>query len=75
MQARLPEEKLAALLEELSRFKDLYASHHRCTKRQLLSVIGKQGHTCRPHLLEMAVGHSTLGGRIGEENPNHRGHM
>ena len=47
MQARLPEEKLAALLEELSRFKDLYASHHRCTKRQLLSLIGKLAFACK----------------------------
>ena len=47
MQARLPDENLAALLEELSRFKDLYASHHRCTKRQLLSLIGKLAFACK----------------------------
>ena len=47
MQARLPEEKLAALLEELSRFKVLNASHHRCTKRQLLSLIGKLAFACK----------------------------
>ena len=47
MQARLPQDKLAALLEELSHFKLLHASCLRCTKRQLLSLIGKLAFTCK----------------------------
>ena len=46
-QARLPQEKLTALLEELSQFRLVYASHHRCTKRQLLSLIGKLAFACK----------------------------
>ena len=47
MQARLPQDKLAALREELSHFKLLHASCLRCTKRQLLSLIGKLAFSCK----------------------------
>ena len=47
IQARLPQDKLAALREELSHFKLLHASCLRCTKRQLLSLIGKLAFTCK----------------------------
>ena len=47
MQARLPQDKLAALREELSHFKLLHASCLRCTKRQLLSLIGKLTFACK----------------------------
>ena len=40
-QARLPAGKLEALLEELTNFTRLHASHRTRTKRQLLSLIGK----------------------------------
>ncbi len=46
-QARLPSEKLTALLEELSRFSSLYSCQSRCTKRQLLSLIGKLAFACK----------------------------
>ncbi len=46
-QARLPPEKLTALLEELSRFSSLYSCQGRCTKRQLLSLIGKLAFACK----------------------------
>ena len=42
-----PTRELTALLEELSQFRLLYASHHRCTKRQLLSLIGKLAFACK----------------------------
>ena len=42
-----PEEKLEALLEELSQFSRLDAAHHTCTKRQLLSLIGKLAFACK----------------------------
>ncbi len=47
MQARLPQEKLAALLEELAQFSLLHASRKSCTQRQLLSLIGKLAFTCK----------------------------
>lgn len=47
MQARLPEEKLAALLEELDMFSCLAQSRDTCTKRQLLSLIGKLAFACK----------------------------
>ena len=43
MQARLPEDKLSALLAELDTFTHL----HTCTKRQLLSLIGKLAFACK----------------------------
>ena len=46
-QACLPQEKLIALLEELSQFRLLYVSHHRCNKQQLLSLIGKLAFACK----------------------------
>ncbi len=46
-QARLPPEKLTALLEELSRFSSLYSCQSRCTKHQLLSLIGKLAFACK----------------------------
>jgi hypothetical protein len=47
MQARLPEEKLAALLEELLHFSLLPESGRTCSKRQLLSLIGKLAFACK----------------------------
>ena len=47
LQARLPEEKLAALLQELDQFSHLHSSQHTCTKRQLLSLIGKLAFACK----------------------------
>lgn len=47
MQARLPEEKLTTLLEELHAFSLLPSSNHTCTKRQLLSLIGKLAFACK----------------------------
>ena len=35
------------LMQELSQFRLIYASHHRCTKRQLLSLIGKLTFACK----------------------------
>ena len=47
MQACLPDDKLAALLEELTQFSHLCASQSTCTKRQLLSLIGKLAFACK----------------------------
>lgn len=47
MQARLPQDKLSALLDELLLFQQLYVSHQSCTKRQLLSLIGKLAFACK----------------------------
>lgn len=47
MQARLPKEKLDSLLEELQNFSTLYSTNRTCTKRQLLSLIGKLAFACK----------------------------
>ena len=44
MRARLPSDKLSALLEELKSFS---TAVHTCTKRQLLSLIGKLAFACK----------------------------
>ena len=47
LQAHLPEEKLAALLQELDQFSRLHSSQCTCTKRQLLFLIGKLVFACK----------------------------
>ena len=47
LQARLPEEKLAALMKELLKFSLLPDSSRTCSKRQLLSLIGKLAFACK----------------------------
>ena len=47
MRARLPEEKLSALLEELRGFNSLHLNEGLCTKRRLLSLIGKLAFACK----------------------------
>ena len=47
MRARLPPDKLTALMEELNNFSLLHSSSHTCTKRQLLSLIGKLSFACK----------------------------
>ena len=46
-EAKLPDEKLAALLSELTEFKTLAASRQTCSKRKLLSLIGKLSFACK----------------------------
>ena len=46
-QARLPQEKLTSLLEELHSFILLHSTERMCTKRQLLSLIGKLAFACK----------------------------
>ena len=46
-QARLPQEKLTSLLEELHSFILLHRTERMCTKRQLLSLIGKLAFACK----------------------------
>ena len=47
MQARLPVVKLVALLDELQSFATLHSTDRACTKRQLLSLIGKLAFACK----------------------------
>ena len=47
MRARLPPDKLTALMEDLNNFSLLHSSTHICTKRQLLSLIGKLAFACK----------------------------
>ena len=47
MRARLPPDNLTALMEELNNFSLLHSSSHTCTKRQLLSLIGKPACACK----------------------------
>lgn len=46
-EARLPEDKLAALKQELDEFHSLAITHKQCSKRQLLSLIGKLAFACK----------------------------
>ena len=46
-EARLPEDKLVALTQELQNFHTLAITHKECTKRQLLSLIGKLAFACK----------------------------
>ena len=45
--ARLPEDKLQALLAELDQFQRMATDYRCCTKRQLLSLIGKLAFACK----------------------------
>ena len=45
--ARLPHDKLTALVAELHSFASLHQLQHTCTKRQLLSLIGKLSFACK----------------------------
>ena len=46
-EARLPDDKLTALKQELQYFHSLATTNHMCTKRQLLSLIGKLAFACK----------------------------
>ena len=46
-EARLPEDKLTALKQELHEFHTLATTHKLCTKRQLLLLTGKLSFTCK----------------------------
>ena len=46
-QARLPDDKLTALQQELQSFHTLACTRSTCTKRQLLSLIGKLAFACK----------------------------
>ena len=46
-EARLPDNKLTALKQELQYFHNLATTNHMCTKRQLLSLIGKLAFACK----------------------------
>ena len=46
-EARLPADKLSDLQQELHTFHTLAITHHTCTKRQLLSLIGKLAFACK----------------------------
>ena len=46
-EARLPEDKLAALKQELDEFHSLAITHKQCSKRQFLSLIGKLAFACK----------------------------
>ena len=46
-EARLPDEKLTALQQELQSFHTLASTHSTCTKWQLLSLIGKLAFACK----------------------------
>ena len=46
-EAWLPADKLSDLQQELHTFHTLAVTHHTCTKRQLLSLIGKLAFTCK----------------------------
>ena len=47
MTARLPQDKLTALLSELHHFAAIYQSNQSCSKRDLLSLIGKLAFACK----------------------------
>ena len=46
-EAKLPEEKLTALQQELQHFQNRATANQTCTKRQLLSLIGKLSFACK----------------------------
>ena len=47
MTARLPQDKLTALLSELHHFAAIYQPNQSCSKRDLLSLIGKLAFACK----------------------------
>ncbi len=66
---RLPQDKLQSLLEELELFVSLHLTGTSCTKRQLLSLVGKLAFACKVvpagriflrRLLDLAHSHSTM---------------
>ncbi len=72
-QARLPQDKLQSLLEELELFVSLHLTDTSCTKRQLLSLVGKLAFACEVipagriflrRLLDLAHSHSTMNSLI-----------
>ena len=46
-EAKLPDDKLAALLSELAEFKTMAMTQQTCSKRNLLSLIGKVSFACK----------------------------
>ena len=62
-EAKLHDDKLSALLSELADFKTVATAQHACSKRHLLSLIGKLSFACKVvpagriflrHLLDVA---------------------
>ena len=76
-EARLPEGKLTALKQELQHFHNIATTNHMCTKRQLLSLIGKLTFGCKVipagriflrRLLDTAHSTDQLDGNISIDN-------